>query len=147
MPLYHGRGDSVLNFSILQHSLKRFRGELGCLTPIEFGELPFSPKRVFIIDNVPAGGVRGDHAHKVNHQFFLCIRGEFVIQAILGAALMRTFKMERDSNEAFHAPPLTWIKLCVFSEDAICAVFASHPYDPGDYINDYKEYQKICDSI
>ncbi len=35
----------------------------GTLVPIEFSELPFEPKRVFYVTNVPKGEERGNHAH------------------------------------------------------------------------------------
>ncbi len=39
--------------------------------------------------------------------------------------------------------PRTWASQWGYSEDAVLAVFASHSYDPTDYIRDYEEYLKI----
>jgi len=42
-----------------------------------------------------------------------------------------------------HILPLTWAAQWRYTSNAVLAVFASHSYDPADYIRDYEEYLKI----
>lgn len=39
-----------------------------------------------------------------------------------------------------HVPPMVWATQYRYDEDATLLVFASHPYDPGDYIRDYAQF-------
>ena len=47
----------------------------GTLLPIEFDTLPFQPRRIFTIANVPAGCSRGGHGHLVGDQILTCVNG------------------------------------------------------------------------
>ena len=38
-------------------------------------DIPFVPKRYFLVFDVPTPEVRGEHAHKLCHQFLICVRG------------------------------------------------------------------------
>ena len=57
--------------------IKSFTDEKGNLLPIEFGQLDFVPKRVFVVNDVPVGCVRGNHAHYKTKQYLICTKGEF----------------------------------------------------------------------
>jgi hypothetical protein len=39
-----------------------------------------------------------------------------------------------------HLPPWTWGIQYKYSPDAVLMVYASHPYDPDDYIRDYDTF-------
>ncbi len=39
-------------------------------------DMPFSPKRFFMVYDVPNNKVRGEHAHKTCEQFLVCIKGK-----------------------------------------------------------------------
>ncbi len=39
-----------------------------------------------------------------------------------------------------HLPPRVWGIQYKYSPDAVLMVYASHPYDPADYIRDYEEF-------
>jgi UDP-2-acetamido-3-amino-2,3-dideoxy-glucuronate N-acetyltransferase len=40
-------------------------------------------------------------------------------------------------------PPLGWGVQCRFSLDAMLLVLVSEPYDPSEYIRDYREFRSI----
>ena len=49
-----------------------------------------------------------------------------------------------DSPElGLYMPPKVWGVQYKYTPDAVLLVFASHAYDPGDYIRDYDEFCKI----
>jgi hypothetical protein len=39
-----------------------------------------------------------------------------------------------------HLPAMTWATQYRYSRDAVLLVFASHAYDPADYIRDYGSF-------
>jgi UDP-2-acetamido-3-amino-2,3-dideoxy-glucuronate N-acetyltransferase len=122
--------------------LPRIIDARGNLTVGEFGkEIPFDVKRYFIVFQVPLVEVRGEHAHKECHQFLLCVRGR--ISAIADDGTDReTFVLDRP-DQGLYLPPRVWSVQYDYSPDAALLVFASHFYDPADYIRDYDEFKKL----
>src|SRR5208337_3198 len=58
------------------HRLKVVGDMRGSLTVGEFErEIPFVPKRYFVVFDVPTREVRGEHAHRQCNQFFVCLQG------------------------------------------------------------------------
>jgi UDP-2-acetamido-3-amino-2,3-dideoxy-glucuronate N-acetyltransferase len=117
----------------------------GSLTVGEFEKnIPFSPKRYFIIYGVPTREVRGEHAHLSCHQFLICINGNCSVIADDG---VNRVEVCLDSpHRGLYLPPLTWGIQYKYSVDAMLLVFASHHYDPSDYIRDYNDFLKHIDS-
>jgi UDP-2-acetamido-3-amino-2,3-dideoxy-glucuronate N-acetyltransferase len=112
----------------------------GTLIPVEFeAELPFIPRRMFWISNIPSGVDRGGHAHKECHQYVFMVDGECWAESV-SDGWVGLEKLEKGAG--VHVPPLTWFRLTEISEDAIIGVFASHPYDPNDYINTKEELEQ-----
>ena len=49
-----------------------------------------------------------------------------------------------NADRAAHGlPPLTWSVQTKYSPGSVLLVFASHPYDPADYIRRYSEFLEI----
>jgi acetyltransferase-like isoleucine patch superfamily enzyme/dTDP-4-dehydrorhamnose 3,5-epimerase-like enzyme len=110
-----------------------------------FGEydkhLPFSPKRFFVISSVPTIQVRGEHAHKEQHQLLICLQGTCSI--VLDDGINRE-EIELNSQEVgLYIPPMIWGIQYKYSANAILLVLASDIYDPEDYIRDYDQYLDI----
>lgn len=113
------------------------RGDIrGDLAAHEFAkDLPFKPERSFLVFNVPSTKVRGEHAHRRCHQFLICVAGS--VRALADDGTQREeFVLDRP-NVGLYYPPMTWGSQYHYSSDAVLLVFASHPYDAGDYIRDY----------
>jgi UDP-2-acetamido-3-amino-2,3-dideoxy-glucuronate N-acetyltransferase len=119
------------------------RDPRGNISVGEFGrEIPFEPKRYFLIFQVPLNDVRGEHAHKVCHQFLLCLRGS--VTALVDDGVNRaSFKLDRP-NMGLYMPPMTWGTQCEYSPDALLLVYASHYYDAEDYIRNYEEFLALA---
>lgn len=111
----------------------------GNLTVGEFErQIPFLPKRYFIVFGVPSRETRGEHAHRECHQFLVCVRGSCAVVADDG---MRRVEVKLDAvNLGLHLPPMVWGIQYLYSPDAVLLVFASHHYDPADYIRDYDKF-------
>ncbi len=121
------------------------RDRRGTLSFAEEGQhVPFTPRRYFTLSDVPAGTIRGDHAHRECHQFFVCLRGSCVLRLDDGR-LVRTLTLDTLSA-GVHAPPLTWCTLSNFSPDALLLVLTSDLYRDEDYIRTYDEFQRLATS-
>lgn len=115
----------------------------GSLTVGEFEQhIPFSPKRYFMVLDVPSKETRGEHAHHECHQFLICVRGSCAVLADDGNN--RTEIMLDSPDKGIYLPPMTWGLQYKYSEDAVLLVFASHHYDSKDYIRNYAEFIKIA---
>ena len=124
------------------HHVEDMRGDL-CVTEWR-RDLPFEPRRVFMVYNVPSARVRGEHGHKQCQQFLVCPRGSLAVVVDDG-----------DNREEYvldqpwiglYLPPRIWGIQYKYSRDAILLVFASHEYDAADYIRDYGEFLKLVRS-
>jgi acetyltransferase-like isoleucine patch superfamily enzyme len=108
----------------------------GMLSAGEFpANLPFIPRRYFVVFDVPGKEVRGEHAHRRCHQFLVCARGSVSVVLDDGTAAEEVELARPDLG--LHVPPLIWAVQYKYSADALLLVLASDPYDPEDYIRDY----------
>ena len=83
-------GGEVMGTSVPRvtlHRLPFFDDLRGSLSVGEFSkQIPFAPKRYFVVFDVPGKDVRGEHAHRLCHQFLVCVRGSLVVVVDDGAA-------------------------------------------------------------
>ena len=102
------------------------------------GLLPFSPRRFFLIYQVPGKDVRGEHAHKELHQFLICIKGSCAVVVDDGD---ERFEVVLDKPTlGLYVPPMIWATQYKFTQDAVLLVLASDVYKAEDYIRNYEEY-------
>ncbi len=121
------------------HRLPVFADLRGSLSVGEFPQqVPFVPKRYFIVFDVPGKDVRGEHAHRRCHQFLVCLRGSLSVVVDDGTS-SEEIVLDRPSI-GLYLPPMIWAVQYRYSADALLLVFASDPYDAGDYIRDYDEF-------
>ena len=121
------------------------RDHRGNLTVVEGGRgVPFEIARVFYLDVVPAGATRAGHANRRTDQVLVALAGSFDV--ILDDARRRESVTLSRSSHGLLVPHLIWRELAGFSSGAVCLVFASLPYDEGDYYRDYGEYVRVVGS-
>jgi dTDP-4-dehydrorhamnose 3,5-epimerase-like enzyme len=114
----------------------------GALSVGEFSKfLPFDVKRYFLVFDVPSIETRGAHAHKDCHQFLICVKGNCAVVADDGLS-RQEFELDRP-DAGLYIPPMVWGIQYKYSHDAVLLVFASHPYDPDDYIRNYDQFLKL----
>jgi len=128
----HVRGVTVHQFPIVPD----MRGNL---TVGEFErQIPFTPRRYFMVFGVPSREIRGEHAHRQCHQFLICLRGSCSVVADDGE---RKVEVELNApNRGLYLPPMTWGIQYKHTPDALLMVFASDYYDASDYIRDYADF-------
>lgn len=134
-----GANGDVPDGDVRLHRMPRFVDLRGALSVGEFGrDLPFVPKRYFLVFDVPSRETRGEHAHRQCHQFLVCVHGSVRVLADDGRT-RREFTLDAP-DQGLHLPPMTWGTQYRYSPDAVLLVFASHEYDDADYIRDYDDF-------
>jgi dTDP-4-dehydrorhamnose 3,5-epimerase-like enzyme len=119
--------------------LDKHPDEKGNLTVVENNvHIPFSPKRIFYLYDIPGGESRGAHAHKRCHQFLVAAGGSFEV-ALDDGKNKRTVLLNRPYY-GLHIPPGVWAAEQNFSSGSICLVLTSHEYDAEDYIREYEKF-------
>lgn len=101
-------------------------------------QVPFVPRRYYMVFDVPGKDVRGEHAHRHCHQFLICARGSVTVLVDDGTT---SEEMVLDRPDVgLYVPPMVWAVQYKYSPDALLLVLASDPYDPDDYIRDYDDF-------
>ncbi|MYN15036.1 isomerase [Pusillimonas sp. TS35] len=124
------------------HTFRTVPDMRGSLSAGEFQrDIPFSPLRYFLVFDVPTAEVRGEHAHRECHQFLIAVKGSVRVVADNGN-VRQEFVLNKN-NIGLYLPPMVWGIQYHYSPDAVLLVFASHHYDPDDYIRDYSKYIEL----
>jgi dTDP-4-dehydrorhamnose 3,5-epimerase-like enzyme len=114
----------------------------GILVPIEFSSLPFVPKRVFVVKDVPVGVERGNHAHFLTRQFLVCLSGRINVKLYDGKLY---YEHEITPFRGVLVDNMIWDSQVFLEEDTELLVLCSTPYDPDDYIIDIEMFKKIVE--
>jgi UDP-2-acetamido-3-amino-2,3-dideoxy-glucuronate N-acetyltransferase len=117
----------------------------GVLGVTEFGSIPFTPERFFWLSGVEPDATRANHGHRSCHQLLICQRGTLKATITRGNGEISVCSMS--IGRTIHLPPLHWLELSHFSQDAVLAVLASEPYDKNEYINSREELSELWNSI
>jgi dTDP-4-dehydrorhamnose 3,5-epimerase-like enzyme len=122
------------------HSVEEARGLL-TVAEVE-RQLPFAPRRCFVISRVPDENIRGEHAHLALHQFLVCLAGSVVAEVDDGAS-RRAVALDTP-RVGLHMPPMVWGAQHHYSRDAVLMVLASAAYDPDDYVREYERFLALA---
>ncbi|HST56307.1 MAG TPA: WxcM-like domain-containing protein [Solirubrobacteraceae bacterium] len=101
-------------------------------------DIPFTPKRWFMVYDVPSREVRGEHAHRVCHQFLVCVAGK--VSVAVDDGRNRGEVLLDEPTLGIYIPPLVWGSQFRYDSDSVLLVLASHAYDPDDYIREYDAF-------
>ncbi|MDX6596563.1 MAG: UDP-2-acetamido-3-amino-2,3-dideoxy-glucuronate N-acetyltransferase [Gaiellales bacterium] len=101
-------------------------------------DLPFVPRRVFMVFGVPSADVRGAHAHRQCQQLLVCVQGS--VRTVVDDGRQREELVLDRPDVGLHVMPMIWGTQYRYSSDAVLLVLASHPYDAGDYIRDHEQF-------
>lgn len=144
------------NTEVIEHSISKVRGVRvitlphvddlrGSLCYGEIGaELPFTPKRFFTVYDVPTKETRGEHAHKLIQEVFICVRG--TCSVVVDDGEQRAEIEMNTPRCALYIPPMVWRVHYKYSSNALVVVLASEKYDAEDYIRDYNDFLRLCQS-
>lgn len=118
-----------------------FSDSRGETVPFELDEnIPFEVKRVYIVTG-NKDEVRGGHAHRTEHEVFVCVSGSvktWVHDGEKGEEIM----LDR-RNKGIYIPTDCWHEFYEFSADAVLLALSSTHYDGrNDYIEDKEAFLK-----
>lgn len=123
-------------------NLPKISDPRGNLTFVQYPQnLPFVPKRIYWIYDVPGGEVRGGHAFKKQEELIIAISGSFDV-IVEDSGKKEVFNLNR-SYKGLHIPSGKWRSLENFSTNSLALVLASTFFDENDYIRSYEEYLKF----
>ena len=123
-------------------NLPKFLDRRGNLSFIEQGQhVPFDIARTYWVYDVPGGETRGGHAYHRNQELIVALSGSFDVVLINTAGERSVWHMSR-SYCGLYIPNGWWRELENFSTNSLALVLASTPYDPADYIRDFKKFRK-----
>lgn len=117
--------------------LKTIIDEDGVLVPIEFNKLPFEPKRIFYVCDVPKGEERGNHAHYETQQILICLKGMIQVKLHDGFNLSKHLLI---ADEFIFVDKMIWDSQVFLSGDDILLSICSTSYDKSDYIEDFDQF-------
>jgi UDP-3-O-[3-hydroxymyristoyl] glucosamine N-acyltransferase len=120
--------------------MQTFSDRRGSLVVSEFArDLPFVPQRFHAIFGADNGQLRGDHAHYRCIQFNMLLSGSLTFLADNGKTRRAVNLLPGD---AALVAPGTWCGFAGFNPETVIGVLSSEPYDPADYIRDYREFRE-----
>jgi len=114
--------------------IKDTRGRLAISTLSEH----FPTKRFFIIDHVPIGESRGNHAHKTCTQILYCTAGS--IDVLLDNGINKQLIQLDCESEALVIPPGIWNHLKFTQSDSQLLVLSDEDFSEAEYIRDYQVF-------
>lgn len=100
--------------------------------------LPWVPKRLFFIRDVPKNELRGYHAHKACKQLLIAITGK--VNILLDDGCSRQMVMLDDPSVGLELNPLVWSSQHYLTTDATLLVLCSEEHQPELYIHNYEEF-------
>jgi dTDP-4-dehydrorhamnose 3,5-epimerase-like enzyme len=103
----------------------------GALLPVDFDALPFVPRRLFVVRDVPVGQVRGGHAHRSAWQLLLCLGGRIRVEARREGGHDEVL-LDR-AGSGLLVEPGTWTAQTYLDPESALLVLASERYDPASY--------------
>ena len=125
----------------MSRSWPTFKDSDGVLVPIEFDHLPFEPKRIFYVLDVPKGEERGMHAHYNTQQIITCLRGEILVKLHDGSTLQE-YRLYPD--EWIFVDRFIWDSQIFLTGNDILMSICSTKYNKLDYIEDFTKFIQIC---
>ena len=106
------------------------RGEL---LPIDLELLPWVPRRVFTISNVPAGTCRGGHGHNSGRQLLFCVQGQIDVRLRYRGEEIELVLTPGSPGILIHEQ--VWAEQRYLLQHSVLLVFASEAYNPDSYFD------------
>ncbi len=114
------------------------RGNLSVAEQLK--DVPFRVSRVYWTYDIPAGSLRGGHAHRHCREFIIAVNGSFCVTLDDGSQ-RQPYQLNRPYLGLLVDTGI-WRTLDDFSAGSVCLVLAEDPYDEADYIYDYEEFMQ-----
>ena len=117
---------------------KQFMDNNGVLTPLEFKNLPFEPKRVFYIYGVFDTKKRGEHSHYKTEQVLICLKVNCTV--ITHDGEHERVDLLSDPSQGLYIPNEIWDTQIFHDINSIVLVLSNTEYDKSDYLTKWEEF-------
>lgn len=128
-PLLHLCDGHARTFCLARHADAR-----GALYPIELAQFALQPARAFLVGEVPAGAVRGGHAHRSARQLLVRIAGSLRVD--LRWRDQRHALLLDAAQDALLLDAGVWARQTYLDTDARLLVFCDEDYATASYLAD-----------
>ena len=102
----------------------------------------FLSKRVFFVKG-KKDDIRGNHAHKNQKQFMVCVSGSVMLK--FNDGLEDKEVALNNSLMGIEVAPLIWGSQNYLEDNTILMVLCDQIYDESDYIRDYYQFKKYLE--
>lgn len=111
----------------------------GSLIAIEGNKnIPFHIQRMFYIFGTLGDAVRGCHANRRSRFILIAVKGSC---NVLVRSKTRATSIQLDHpTKGLFLDRMVWKEMTQFSEDSVLLVVSDAPYDPDEYVTNYKQY-------
>jgi len=116
------------------------KSETGYLIPMSLQELPFTPKRVFVVKNKFQNADRGGHAHVEEEHYLVCVAGSVEIKY---ENYSGTGMFTLQTGASHHQRELEWLNLRFKENDTMLLVFSDQEYSESRYVRDYENFKGL----
>jgi dTDP-4-dehydrorhamnose 3,5-epimerase-like enzyme len=110
-----------------------FSDKRGDIYTKDLYDLPFVPKRIFVINNVPKNTTRGRHGHKTCHQFFICLGGKIEFYNVDLVVRCKKYVI-LTKGMTLYLPNLIWSRQQYIEDNSELLCLCSEKYDKNDYM-------------
>ncbi len=104
---------------------------------LDFKDLPFVPKRMYIVHGVRERITRGNHAHRDYSQFLIASAGS--CRVLLDDTEHQDEILLTGPSEGLFVPPAIWTVVTDFAPGTALTVLSSGSYDRAEFINSKEE--------
>jgi dTDP-4-dehydrorhamnose 3,5-epimerase-like enzyme len=110
-----------------------FTDSRGTLTLVEAGQIPFVPRRTYLLHDMPPGAVRGGHGNREQNRLLVGISGRSAVTLDDGR---RTREVSLLVGQSLLIEPSVWHEIEICEADTAILVFADGDFDPDDMFDD-----------
>lgn len=114
----------------IREVISSFIDDRGELDALDFIDVPFTPRRLFILRDIPPKTVRGEHGHFSTDQYLIVLMGEMELLIVREDGEEITSNLQK--GEGIYIPKKMWIRM-TFATASEVLVLASAPYSQEDY--------------
>ncbi len=108
---------------------------------LDFEDLPFVPRRMYMVHDVGKGVSRGNHAHRAYSQLLIASAGS--CRLLLDDTISQDEVVLSKPYEGLLVPPLIWTAASDFTPGAVLTVLSSGPFDPSEFIKSKDDLSRL----
>jgi len=128
------------SFGQIAPRIRHHQDQRGSLFALNFPELPFKCRRIFVVTETPKGMTRGKHAHFKTEQVLLCVSGKIEIK--FDRVFSENTIILKPGMSVFHSA-MEWAEIKFLEENSVMLSACSTDFDSDDYISIYVDFQAL----